>query len=84
MNDERSDPRNYKPASLLSVGSKVFETFINDVLISHLTKTGLLVDSHYGFRSSGAFFICFTLITEKRYSEAPAVALLIRYNMLQG
>ena len=64
---ERSDPRNYRPISLLSIVSKVFETLINDALVSHLEKSGLFVDSQYGFRSSRSTADLLSVITERIY-----------------
>ena len=48
---ERSIAKNYRPVSLLSVDSKVFEK-INNWLVDHLKKCGLLPDFQYGFRFS--------------------------------
>ena len=41
---DRSDPGKYRPISLLSIVSKIFESFINDSLIKHLDSTGLFSD----------------------------------------
>ena len=38
---ERSTAKNYRPVSLLSVISKIFEKLVNDVLVDHLEKRGL-------------------------------------------
>ena len=46
---DRSDPGKYRPISLLSIVSKIFESFINDSLIKHLDSTGLFSDLQYGF-----------------------------------
>ena len=37
---ERSAAKNYRPGSLLSVVSKVFEKFINSRIVDHLEKCG--------------------------------------------
>ena len=47
---ERSTAKNYCPVSLLSVVSKVFEKPVNNKIVNHLEKCGLLSDSNYGFR----------------------------------
>ena len=49
---ERSGAKNYLPASLLSVVSKVFEKLVNNGIVDHLGKCGLFCDFQYGFRSS--------------------------------
>ena len=48
--EERS--KNYRPVSLLSVVSKVFEKLVNNGIVDHLGKCGLFADSQQGFRSS--------------------------------
>ena len=49
---ERSTAKNYRPVSVLSVVSKVFEKLVNDKIVDHLEKCGLFSDFQYGFRSS--------------------------------
>ena len=49
---ERSTAKNYRPVSLLSVVSKVFEKLVNNRIVDHLEKYGLFSDFQYGFRSS--------------------------------
>ena len=49
---ERSTAKNYRPVSLLSVVSEVFEKFVNNRIVDHLEKCGLFSDFRYGFRSS--------------------------------
>ena len=49
---ERSSAKNYRPVSLLSGVSKVFEKLANNRIVDHLEKCGLFSDSQYGFRSS--------------------------------
>ena len=47
----RSTAKNYRPVSLLSVVSKVFEKLVNNRIVDHLEKCGLFSDFQYGFRS---------------------------------
>ena len=47
----RSAAKNYRPVSLLSVVSKVFEKFVNNRPVNDLEKCGLFYFK-YGFRSS--------------------------------
>ena len=49
---ERSTAKNYRPVSLLSVVSKVFEKLVNNRIVDHLEKFGLFFDIQFGFRSS--------------------------------
>ena len=49
---ERSTAKNYRPVSLLSMVSKVFEKLVNNRIVDHLEKYGLFSDFQYGFRSS--------------------------------
>ena len=39
---ERSTAKNFRPVSLLSVVSKVFEKFVNNRIVVHLEKCGLI------------------------------------------
>ena len=45
----RSDPGNYRPVSLTSVVSKLFETFFRDALYDHLVQNDLLSKDQFGF-----------------------------------
>ena len=47
-----STAKNYRPVSLLSVVSKVFEKLVNNWIVDHLEKCGLFSDFQYDFRSS--------------------------------
>ena len=38
---ERSKAKNYRPVSLLSMVSKVFEKLVNNKIVDHLEKSGL-------------------------------------------
>ena len=49
--EERSAAKNYRPVSLLSMVSKVFEKLVNKMLLDHLGKCALFSDFQYGFRS---------------------------------
>ena len=49
---ERSTARNYRPVSLLSVVSEVFEKLVNNNIVDNLEKSDLFSDFQYGFSSS--------------------------------
>ena len=62
---ERSTAKNYRPVSLLSVVSKVFEKLVNDRIVDHLEKSGLFSDFQYGFRSSQSTADLLTVISDR-------------------
>ena len=78
---ERSDPRNYRPISLLPVISKVFECLISSPLVQHLDSNNLFSDSQYGFRAGRSTADILTVISENVYralnecGEGRAIAL---------
>ena len=47
----RSEMRNYRPVSLLSVLSKVMEKIVNTSIMNHLEKENLLSSHQFGFRA---------------------------------
>ena len=49
---KRSTAKNFRPVGLLSVVSKVFKKLVNNRIVDHLEKCGLLCDFRYSFRSS--------------------------------
>ena len=62
---ERSTAKNYRPVSLLSVVSKVFEKLLNNRIVDHLEKSGLFYDSQDGFRSSPSTRYILTVISNR-------------------
>ena len=62
---ERSTAKNYRPVSLLSVVSKVFEKLVNNRIVDHLEKCGLFSDFHYGFRSSRSTADLLTVVSDR-------------------
>ena len=50
--EESSTTKNYRPVSLLSVVSEVFEKLVSNRIVDHLEKCGLFSDFQYGFRFS--------------------------------
>ena len=60
-----STAKNYHTASLLSVGSKVFEKLVNNKIVDHLEKCGLFSDFRYGFRSSRSTADLLTVVSDR-------------------
>ena len=62
---ERSTAKNYRPVSLLSVVSKVFEKLANNRIVDDLEKCGLFSDFQYGFRSSRSTADLLTVVSDR-------------------
>ena len=62
---EKSTAKNYRPVSLLSVVSKVFEKLLNNRIVDHLEKCGLFSDFQYGFRSSRSTADLLTVVSDR-------------------
>ena len=62
---ERSTAKNYRPVSLLSVVSKVFEKLLNNRIVDHLEKCSLFSDFQYGFRSSRSTADLLTVVSDR-------------------
>ena len=62
---ERSTAKNYRPVSLLSVVSKVFEKLGNNRIVDHLEKRGLFSDFQYGFRSFRSTADLLTVVSDR-------------------
>ena len=62
---ERSTAKNYGPASLLSVFSKIFEKLVNNRLFAHLEKCVLFSNFQYGFRSSRSIAALSTVVSDR-------------------
>ena len=63
---EKSTAKNYCPASLLSVVSKVFEKLVNNRIVDHQGKCGLFSNFQYGFRSSRSTADLLTVVSDTR------------------
>ena len=62
---ERSTAKNYRPVSLLSVVSKVFEKLVNNRIVDHLEECDLFSDFQYGFRSSRSTADLLTVVSDR-------------------
>ena len=78
---DRSDPRNYRPISLLPIISKVFEAVLNNFIVRHMNSLNLFTDRQYGFRASRSTADVLTVISDRFYrvlgcgGQARAIAL---------
>ena len=59
-----STAKNYRPVSLPSAVSKVFEKLVNSRIVDHLEKYGLFSDFQYGFRSFRSTADLLTVVSE--------------------
>ena len=57
--------KNYRPVSLLSVISKVFEKLVNNRIVDHLKKCGLFYDFQYAFRSFRSTADLLTVVSDR-------------------
>ena len=48
----KEEPGNYRPVCLTSVPCKIFESIIVDLIVEHIEKNNLLLDSQHGFRQN--------------------------------
>ena len=62
---ESSTAKNYRPVSLLSVVSKVFEKLVSNRIVDHLEKCGPFSDSQYGVRSSRSTTDLLTVVSNR-------------------
>ena len=62
---EMSTAKNYRPVSLFSVVSKVFEKLVNNRVVANLEKSDLFSDFKYGFRSSRSATDLFTVVSDR-------------------
>ena len=61
--------------SLLSVASKVFKKLVNNRIVDHLQKCGLLSDFQYGFRSSRSTADLLTVASDRIAKLLPGLGL---------
>ena len=62
---ERSAAKNYRPVSLFSAVSKVFEKLVNNGIVHHRWKCGLFSDFQHGFRSSRSIADLLTVVSDR-------------------
>ena len=62
---EKSRAENYRPVSVLSAVSKVFEKLVNSRIVDHQEKCDLFSDLQYGFRSSRSIADLLTVVSDR-------------------
>ena len=62
---ERSTGKSYRPVSLLSMVSKVFEKLVNNRIVDHLEKCGFFSEFKYDFRSSRLTADLLTVVSDR-------------------
>ena len=63
--DQKCNPKNYRPVSLLSVISKIFEKIIAKQLTEHLDQQHLLSNRQFGFRKNRSTADLLTLLSKE-------------------
>ena len=53
-NDDKTNPKNYRPISLLPIRAKLFDIIINTQLMEHLTKHNIISPTQYAFRPNSS------------------------------
>ena len=48
----KEEPGNYRPVCLTLVPCKIFESIVVDLMVEHIEKNNLLIDSQHGFRQN--------------------------------
>ena len=52
--DDKTNPKNYRPISLLPIIAKLFDIIINTQLMEHLTKHDIISPTQYAFRPNSS------------------------------
>ena len=63
--DDRTDPGNYPPVSLLSVPSKLLESEINTAIVNHVTSNNLITLNQWAYRKGHSTELLLIHLTEK-------------------
>ena len=61
----KTEPKNYRPTSLLPLVSKIIEKIIHDQTQNHLTENDILYDYQSGFRSNHSSDFALSFLNDK-------------------
>ena len=64
----KSDPGNYRPISLMSTFSKIFESLMKRILTEYLESKSILSTKQFGFRANKSTFQCVNALTSDLFS----------------
>ena len=75
--NDKTEVENYRPLSILSIISKVFERVVYDQLVTYLDKRKLFYDLQSGFRTKYSTDTCLIHLTDfKKYFKWIGMVLL--------
>ena len=78
---ERSTAENYRPVSLLSVVSKIFEK-LNNRIVEHQKKHGLFSNFKYDFRPSGSTADLIIVVSDRIARDVTGLGLLELWQLI--
>ena len=61
----KTDPKNYRPISLLPIVSKIIEKLVHDQTQNYLSETNVLCDCQSGFRKNYSTNYCLAYLNDK-------------------
>jgi hypothetical protein len=62
---EKTNPANYRPISLLPIIAKIFDTLINNQMMTHLTTNNIISPTQYAFRPNSSTTLALQTILNK-------------------
>jgi hypothetical protein len=78
---DKTDPANYRPISLLPIVAKLFDTLINDQMMTHLTNNNIISPTQYAFRPNSSTTAALQTILNKihkhKSTKQPLLAIYI-------
>jgi hypothetical protein len=78
---DKTDPANYRPISLLPIIAKLFDTIINEQMMTHLTTNNIISPTQYAFRPNSSTTMALQTIINKihkhKTNKQPTLAIYI-------